>query len=574
MATGENDDKQKVGTKAPKAGEPTPENKMLKRKRLSASNATAYVILTIGAVVLVNLISTRVFGRLDLTQNKVYTLSNASKDIVRSLPDYLTVKAYISKDLPPELANTSRYVRDLLDEYHTYSKGKLRFEAFDPSADKKIEEEAGQCKVNRLQIQVLRQQKFEVGAYFLGLCFQYQGKNEAIPEIGQVEGLEYQVSSILKRMTQKKRKVAFTTGHGESDLSNGFSFLKHALDQEFETTTVNPSSAAIGDDVDALVVGGPKQPFDDKGRREIDAFLMKGRGAVILLDGMVMQAPRGQMPDMMAGAAKIGQANEAGLGELLEKYGFKVGQDFVLDRQNVPGPIEVNGRRMLANVPLFVGVKAPESGKDFSVLAGINAMVFPYASTVELVGPLAGGKPQNGQLWTLAKTSPSAWKQTGFFFFSPTTKIEEGKEKGEMGLGYAFQGTLKSAYPSAAPAAPGMSSPDPAGTPPSESKKPVRLMVVGDSDFASDEYMQLARYLPIYQSGAQMLFNGISWTMEDEALTPVRTKTLQARPIQVESESTAAAVKAINIAGVPLAFIGFGFLRWRLRRARRNAQTL
>lgn len=568
MAT---DEKEKKPEK--QAAEPTPENKMQKRKRLSASNATAYVILTIGAVVLVNLISTRVFGRLDLTQNKVYTLSNASRDIVRNLPDYLTVKAYISKDLPPELANTSRYVRDLLDEYHTYSKGKLRFEALDPSSDKKIEEEAGQCKVNRLQIQVLRQQKFEVGAYFLGLCFQYQGKTEAIPEIGQVEGLEYQVSSILKRMTQKKRKVAFTTGHGESDLSNGFSFLKHALDQEFETTTVNPSSAAIGDDVDALVVGGPKQPFDDKGRREIDAFLMKGRGAVILVDGMAMQAPRGQMPDMMAGGAKIGQANDAGLGELLEKYGFKIGQDFVLDRQNVPGPIEVNGRRMLANVPLFVGVKAPQTDKEFSVLAGINAMVFPYASTVELVGPLAGGKPQNGQLWTLAKTSATAWKQSGFFFFSPTTKIEEGKEKAAYGLAYAYEGTLKSAYPSATPA-PGMSSPDSAATPPSQSKKPVRLMVVGDSDFASDEYMQVARYLPIYQAGAQMLFNGISWTMEDETLTPVRTKTLQARPIQVESDATATAVKAINIAGVPLAFIGFGFLRWRLRRARRNAQTI
>src|SRR5581483_6762701 len=128
--------------------------------------------------------------------------------------------------------------------------------------------------------QVLRSQKFEVGTYYLGLCFQYQGKNEAIPEIGQAEGLEYNVSSLIKRMTQKKRKVAFTTGHGESDLGQGFTFLKHVLEQEFETTTVNPSSAAIGDDVDALVVGGPKQPFDDKARKEIDGFLMKGRGAI------------------------------------------------------------------------------------------------------------------------------------------------------------------------------------------------------------------------------------------------------------------------------------------------------
>ena len=75
-----------------------------------------------------------------------------------------------------------------------------------------------------------------------------------------------------------------------------------------------------------------------------------------------------------------------------------------------------------------------------------------------------------------------------------------------------------------------MSAPDQPNTPPSESKKPVRLMVIGDSDFAVDEYLQVARYLPIYQGGAQMLFNAIGWATEDEALTPVRTKTVGGAP--------------------------------------------
>jgi gliding-associated putative ABC transporter substrate-binding component GldG len=546
---------------------------MDKRKRTYASNAALYTVFAVGALVLLNLIGTRVFGRLDLTQNHVYTLSPASKDVVRNLPDYLTVKAYISKDLPPELASVSRYVRDLLDEYRASSKNKLRFEAYDPGSDKKVEEEAGACKVGKMQIQVLRSQKFEVGTYYLGLCFHYAGKDEAIPEISQSEGLEYQVSSLVKRMTQKKRKVAFTTGHGEQDLNQGFTFLKHVLEQEFDTATVNPSSAAIGDDVDALVVGGPKQPFDDKGRHEIDSFLMKGKGVVFLVDGMAMNAPRGMqgMPEM-GGQPKIGQANDAGLGEILEKYGFKVNQDFVLDKQNVPGPIEIQGRKMLANVPMFVGVKTDDvsdKDKDFTVLAGVNAIVFPYSSSVDLVGPLAGGKaPAQGRLWTLARSSEHSWRQSGFFFFSPTTKIEEGKDQSSAGMAYAYQGPLHSAY---APATAGMSSPD---APPADSKKPVRLVMVGDSDFASDEYMQMARFLPIYQGGAQMLFNAISWTVEDEALTPVRSKTVGARPITLESDKTVAVAKTVNIAGVPLAFIGFGLLRWRVRRARRQGQKL
>jgi hypothetical protein len=99
-------------------------------------------------------------------------------------------------------------------------------------------------------------------------------------------------------------------------------------------------------------------------------------------------------------------------------------------------------------------------------------------------------------------------------------------------------------------------------------------VVFGDSDFASDEYLQMSRFLPIYQGGAQLLFNAISWTLEDEALTPVRTKTVAARPIQIESDSKVTALKSINIAGIPLAFCAFGLVRWRLRRARRQGQKL
>jgi len=104
----------------------SPEKKMGRKKLLSASNASAYVLLTVGAVVLINLIGTRVFGRVDLTENHVYTLAPGSKQIVEKLPDYLTVKAFISPDLPDKITPLGRYVRDLVDEYRSASNGKLK----------------------------------------------------------------------------------------------------------------------------------------------------------------------------------------------------------------------------------------------------------------------------------------------------------------------------------------------------------------------------------------------------------------------------------------------------------------
>jgi gliding-associated putative ABC transporter substrate-binding component GldG len=544
---------------------------MDKKKRANASNAAIYLLAVLAIVVLVNLIGTRVFGRLDLTEAKVYTLSKPSKDIARDLKEFLSVKAYISDGLPPELKSLSRYVRDLLDEYRSNSKGKFRFEAVDPGTDKKIEDEAAGCGVRKLQVQKLEDTKFEVGSYYLGLCITYEGKNEAIAEIVGAEGLEYQLSSLIKRMTQRKRKLALTNGHGEFDFNQGFQALQQAVAQEFETTTINPSSAAIPDDVDALLVGGPKQAFDEKGRKEIDAFIMKGKGTIFLVDGMVMSSPQQNPMQPPGGGPKVGQANDSGLGDLLKGYGFSIGQDFVLDRQNAPGPLEMNGRRMLANAPMFVGVEMPKiADKNFTLLAGINAIIFPYPSSVELVGPLAGGKPAQGHLWRLAQSSKASWKATGIFFYSPGAQIEEGKDKGPFSLGYAYEGPLKSAF---APAnAPGMSPPP--GAAPTESKKPVRLIVIGDSDFASDEYFPMSRFLPIYRNGAEFLLNALGWVLEDEALAPVRAKVVTSRPIQLAPDQKVTALKMFNVLGVPLAFCAFGFVRWRVRRSRRQGQKL
>ena len=541
-----------------------------KQKRTYASNTLLYSLFVVGAVVALNLISVKVFGRLDLTENKVYTLSQPSKDMVKKLPDYMKVKAFMSEDLPPELKTVSRYVRDLVDEYKTSSNGKFSWEAIDPGTDNKLEEEAGRCKVQKLQIQALRSGKFEMGQYYLGLCVEYGGEVESIPQVVRPEGLEYQLTSLIKKMTTKKKKVAFTTGHGESDINQGFQAIKGDLEQEFEVTTVNPSQAEIGKDVDALIVGGPKQAFDEKGLREIDKFLMSGKGAIIMADGMAMQAPGGNMGQMQQMRIKMAQANEHGLGKLIEGYGFKVNQDFVFDPQNAPGPVDVGGRPMLASLPFFPHAET-EKHKDLIVLAGLTRVVFPFSSSVDLVGPLKDGKTavKGAKILPLARSSAESWRHKDFFVLSPTTQIEPGKERLSSVLGYAYEGTLKSAF---APAnAPAVSDPN---APATESKRPVRLVVLGDSDFANDEYMQLARFLSFYTAGAQLLFNAISWTVEDEALAPLRLKNVIPRPIEAISEGKATALRWGNILGLPLAFCVLGVVRWRIRQSRRTGQRL
>ena len=71
-----------------------------------------------------------------------------------------------------------------------------------------------------------------------------------------------------------------------------------------------------------------------------------------------------------------------------------------------------------------------------------------------------------------------------------------------------------------------------------------------------------------------MLLNAMGWTTADEALTPVRTKTLTARPIEVDRPSNRHRAAGGQHPGVPLAFVAFGVVRWRVRRARRQGLKL
>jgi gliding-associated putative ABC transporter substrate-binding component GldG len=539
------------------------------KKTSYASNVILYALFVAGAIVLVNLIGTRVFGRLDLTEKRIYTLSPSSKQLVKSLPDYLSVKAFISKDLPPEIKRLSRDVRDKLDDYQNASGGRFRWEAVDPAADKKYEEEANRCKVNKVQIQKLSNSKFELGAYYLGLCLQYGDKSEAIPQIVSDAGLEYQLSSLIKKMTVKKKKIALTTGHGELDFNQGLQAIKQDFEKEFDTTTVNPSSAEIGADVDALVIAGPRQAIDEKGLREIDRFIMSGKGVVILAPGMVAQSAGARGMESI----KMLQGNDTGLEKLVEPYGFKLSKEIVIDPQAAaPGVMDMaGGRRALLTSPAFVGAVA-EKADGLSVLEGIRGVVFPYASPIELTGPLANGNvPAGAKLQMLAASSSDSYLHSGFAMVSPEMKFDAaGKPRKSYAFGYAYQGPLKSAFVSA-PAA-SVSSPD--KQPLAESQKPVRLVLIGDAAFASDDWVQLSRFMPVFAAGAQLLYNAIGWTVEDEALIPLRSKTMDSRQLPPISESKASIIRWVNILGLPVAFCLFGVVRWRIRRSNRANQKL
>ena len=533
-------------------------------------------MLAVGAVICANWAAARLSLRFDLTEDRVYTLSPASRELIRALPDPVTIKAYLSRDLPPELESVARYTRELLEEYRLASGGKLCYQVEDPAADSRAEEQAGRCHIGKLAFQTKSNAKLAVGAYYLGLCIWYDGKSRALTPIERQAGLEYQISATIKRMSQTRRKVAFTVGHGERDLGTDYTFVKHALDPELDVMTLDPSTGAITDDIALLIVAGPRRPFDEAGRRRIKRFLSSGRPGIFLLDGAESQADGDG--DGSRGDHQRVRPVTTGLEPLLQAYGFRVGQELVFDPRNVPGPVDLGapGAPVFVNFPAFAAVRVdPALAAELPITAGVDAAIFPFASAVDLVGPLAGttATTSAARIWTLGRTSPGSWRQIGAFSMAtPPTGPADGAARGSAALAYAYQG----------PPHLGSGAGESASTTPTAPS--VRLVVVGDSDFVTDRYMALLRTFPVYAGGAQLLLNAVSWALEDEALTVLRGHVLRARPLDLDRDTPggddggagrATAIEWANVAGVPLAVCAAGLLRWRWRSAaRRRRQRL
>lgn len=557
-------------------------------KAKTGANAITFTVLVIGAIIAVNLIGWRFARRVDLTHDKVYTLSPGSKALVAKLPDKLTIKAFISADLQPPFSQTAQYVRDLLSEYANASKGKLHWEAIDPGDDPKLEEEANKLKVPKMRRGRISNNKVEIGASYLGVAIEYQGQVESIPEINATEGLEFEIDKRIKILTQKKTKIAFANSEGELSTAGGpggrgggLSVATHFMDF-YDVVPTSLTGKQIPDDVAALVIAGPKQAMSERAKFVVDQFLMKGKAVAFLVDGMVFEAPQQIQIPGQAAPPKIGQKNNFGFEDLLAHYGLRVNDDVVLEpEKSAPGPLLVAGQMMLANYPTFLVTDSV--AKSSPLLDHVEALILPFASSVDLI---KDNKAQSGIVYTqLAQSSVKSWRQKGFFLLNPEAPLKPGDDKGPFGLGYTAEGKFKSffagkPYPNekgekVQPPEKNVSLAPGVERPIDEAQAPGRLVVIGNAQFASDDYTGgMSRYVPAYQVDLAFFLNMIDWLAQDKDLSAIRAKTLTQRPITYASESTPFVLEAVNIVGVPLLFILFGIVRWRLRSARRARARL
>ena len=168
-------------------------------------------IIYLVIVVLVNVAGITLFFRADLTANKIYSISDASKKVAATLSEPLTIKVFFTKDLPPPYNNTERYLHDLFEEYAIYGNKFFNYRFYNVSAEEgelsgKAQENqkiANNYGIHPIQIQVVDKDEVKFQKAYMGLVLIHGDLIEQVPAITSTEGLEYKLTTAIQKMNNK-----------------------------------------------------------------------------------------------------------------------------------------------------------------------------------------------------------------------------------------------------------------------------------------------------------------------------------------------------------------------------------
>lgn len=457
--------------------------------------ATLSVLVILG---LANFLGTRYSTRVDLTETQLYTLAPESQQVVQNLSEPVKVWIFDRNQNPQD--------RQLLENYRDLGQ-QFNFEYVDPQARPGLAEKFGVKQFGDIYLEAGEQRRL----------VQTVSQEQRLSESRLTNGLQ-QVNS------DRTAKVYFLQGHGEELIpsaqtgAGGQGRLLQAIealrDKNYTTAPLNlVQQPVVPQDATVVVVAGPKRALFDREVKALSDYLQQGGSLLLLID-----------PNTNPGL------------DMLKDWGVVLGERLAIDPYGASiglGP----------TVPLVNNYGSHPITRDF----GNGISLYREARPIETTSV-------NGvQVTPLLLTSPQSWAESNLdqnLEFNPSSD-----RQGPLTLGVALSRQVKPPTDAKQP------KPQPSPSPEASANKPAesRLVVIGDSDFATDGLFE-------QQLNGDVFLNSVSWLgKQDEQLLSIRPKEAKNRRINLNpQQANLLGLTALGI--IPL--IGFvtAIVLWWLRR--------
>lgn len=487
----------------------------------SRKNITIFIVLVIGIITLINFLSEQFFVRLDFTEDKRFTLSNATKNILTGLEEPVTITAYFSDNLPPQLDQVKREVRDMLTEYASRSKGMVAYEFIDPLEDDKIKAQASQAGIQQMQIQVQEKDQIQAQIAYMGLDIQLGEENEPVPRITQIQGLEYTLSSTIKKLSvTEKPVVGIVQGHGEPGFGQIWE-AKQALDILHKTELVNLGDSSLNlFKYNTLAIIGPKDSIPPSELAKLDTYLNQGGRLFIAID----------RSDADLNQEQYSHEISTGLEYWLASKGIDVNSNVVIDMNCQQGWIQPQpGYLLQITIPYFMIIN---EFSDHPITSGLETVSMKFASSVNFSGD------STAVFTPIVKSSDKSGTKPASGFINITQKWGESDFPiPNLTLAATIEGSI-------------------AGS------APTKLVVIGDGGFAIPDEGQNQ----VNPDNLNLLVNSIDWLSDDTGLVELRTQGATSRPLDDLEEKKRTFLKYLNFLLPVILALVYGIFRFQRKR--------
>lgn len=349
---------------------------------------------------LLNQISNRYGWQIDLTEERRYTISEATKTLLKGLDREVFIEVFLDGDLPPNFERFQKAIGEMLERFREESGNSVQFKFTDPAQASSararnqffrslMEKGLQPTQLNyrkdgdRFQKIIFPSAIAAVGAHEIPINL-LKGNRASGPEemLNQsTEGLEYEMASAIAQLTDGgTKKIAYLIGHGspQGDELAGF---KNVVLNKYALYEIRLDHRNELNGYDVVIIGKPRTPFSEREKYLLDQYLMRGGNLVYFLDALKVNI------DSALGDGTVAIPYETNLSDQLFKYGVRVNQNLVIDVNNGQLPV-VTGN--IGNQPQVQMIPWPffpmvTSYSKHPIVRNLDAMIVRFVSSIDTV---------------------------------------------------------------------------------------------------------------------------------------------------------------------------------------------
>ncbi len=580
----------------------------MRPKTVSIFTTTA--LLSAGIFLLSNWLVVGIpLGRFDMSEGHAYTISSATRKILKSLPSPVIVKFYVSSPdkMPTSMKTLEQDARDKLEELRAVSEGHFQYQIFHMDAavavegtqkENTMEEQLSKKGIQPFRVESIQSDEVGVRLIYSGLTISYKEKPEEIlPQIhsGNLDDLEYAIISKLYRMTLPEiPKIALVAPFKEHSINpnlmmllqqlggqvpasyreDPFEYLQAGLESEgypVSRISLNEKSG-IPEGTKTLALVQPEK-LNERQKYEINHFLFQG-GSVLMA---VQNYEFNYRPQELGTVELVPSEKDPAANDLLAVWGFQVDTNVLADEQSEAITLSTGGRTALlgtfspVKLPIQILLTDAEMNTQVSITARLSAFFYLWGSALQIDQKKI--KTQGLKVQTLLHSSKRSWTVP----FNPGSMMPQALERGAKSIPGPFplavlaEGQFADAFktkktPEWTTETPdGVVVPKPAGEVKKEKtsepfqSKPGKLLLIGAATPFQKQLMRNGGHLNFFLNAMDVLTLG-------DALIGIRSKGQVGRALPKVSAPAKVAWRLFVMFLVPVLIVFAGFSRAYMRR--------